>query len=163
MSRRKTQLESRNFIRLAYLAIGSAIAFSGNNAFAQSNIVPDDTLGNQKSKVIGNFGGLPVELIEGGAKRGANLFHSFREFNVSEGRGAYFTNPSGVENILSRVTGTNPSNILGTLGVLGNASGEGGGEIQLQGRNITLTNGSTILVETLGSQSGGQLPLGQSS
>ncbi|HEY9706647.1 MAG TPA: filamentous hemagglutinin N-terminal domain-containing protein, partial [Oculatellaceae cyanobacterium] len=41
---------------------------------------------------------------------------------IREGRGAYFTNPAGIENILSRVTGTNPSNILGTLGVLGNAN-----------------------------------------
>ncbi|NEQ62590.1 MAG: filamentous hemagglutinin N-terminal domain-containing protein, partial [Moorea sp. SIO4A1] len=30
--------------------------------------------------------------------------------------------PAGVANILSRVTGTNVSNILGTLGVLGNAN-----------------------------------------
>ncbi len=54
--------------------------------------------------------------------RGANLFHSFREFNVEEGRSAYFTNPAPIENILSRVTGDNPSQILGKLGVLGNAN-----------------------------------------
>jgi filamentous hemagglutinin family protein len=50
------------------------------------------------------------------------LFHSFGEFNIGEGRGAYFGNPSGITNIFSRVTGGNPSNILGTLGVLGNAN-----------------------------------------
>jgi filamentous hemagglutinin family protein len=60
-----------------------------------------------------------VEQIDGGATRGANLFHSFQEFNVGEGRSAYFTNPAGIENILTRVTGANPSNILGTLGVSG--------------------------------------------
>jgi filamentous hemagglutinin family protein len=122
MSRSKTRFKSRNSVRLAYLAIGSAIAFSGRDAFAQSNIVPDETLGSENSQVIPNAGGRQVELIEGGARRGANLFHSFREFNVDEGRGAYFANPNGVENILSRVTGTNASNILGTLGVLGNAN-----------------------------------------
>jgi filamentous hemagglutinin family protein len=60
-----------------------------------------------------------ADQIDGGATRGANLFHSFREFNVGEGRSAYFSNPAGIENILTRVTGTNPSNILGTLGVTG--------------------------------------------
>ncbi|MCU0533289.1 MAG: filamentous hemagglutinin N-terminal domain-containing protein [Hydrococcus sp. Prado102] len=101
---------------------GTIIVTSGNSVFAQSQIVPDKTLGSENSRVIRNADGLPVELIRGGARRGANLFHSFREFNVSEGRGAYFVNPAGVENIMSRVTGTNPSNILGTLGVLGNAN-----------------------------------------
>ncbi len=66
--------------------------------------------------------GLPIEVIAGGAQRGQNLFHSFSQFNVSAGRGAYFANPVGVQNILSRVTGGNPSNILGTLGVLGSAN-----------------------------------------
>ncbi|MBD0328055.1 MAG: filamentous hemagglutinin N-terminal domain-containing protein, partial [Pyrinomonadaceae bacterium] len=45
-----------------------------------------------------------------------------REFNIGEGRGAYFGNPSGITNIFSRVTGGNQSNILGTLGVLGPAN-----------------------------------------
>lgn len=66
--------------------------------------------------------GVESDRIDAGAVRGANLFHSFQEFNVREGRGAYFSNPAGVESIFSRVTGTNPSNILGTLGVLGNAN-----------------------------------------
>ncbi|WP_339379448.1 MULTISPECIES: hypothetical protein [Okeania] len=38
--------------------------------------------------------------MEGGVIRGANLFHSFQEFNVGEGRSVYFTNPTGIENIL---------------------------------------------------------------
>jgi filamentous hemagglutinin family protein len=95
----------------------------GNYAFAQSQIVPDRTLGSQRSIVKPDvIKGLSSDRIDGGARRGANLFHSFREFNVGEGRGAYFINPNGIENILSRVTGTNPSNILGKLGVLGNAN-----------------------------------------
>jgi filamentous hemagglutinin family protein len=86
----------------------------------QAQIVPDGTLGAERSRVT------PInpntERIDGGAIRGTNLFHSFQEFSIGEGRGAYFANPVGVENILSRVTGSNPSNILGTLGVLGNAN-----------------------------------------
>ncbi|NEP01058.1 MAG: filamentous hemagglutinin N-terminal domain-containing protein [Symploca sp. SIO2E9] len=50
------------------------------------------------------------------------LFHSFSEFNVNEGERVYFNNPSGIDNILTRVTGSNLSNILGTLGVDGGAN-----------------------------------------
>jgi filamentous hemagglutinin family protein len=79
-------------------------------------ITPDNTLGNENSVVntVGNR-----DTINGGALRGANLFHSFQEFGISGGREAYFANPAGIQNILSRVTGGNPSNILGKLGVLG--------------------------------------------
>ena len=94
-----------------------------NPAFSQaSNIVPDDTLGESSSQVIENADGQPNELITGGAQREQNLFHSFQEFNVSEGRGAFFANPEAVSNIFSRVTGNNPSNILGVLGVNGAAN-----------------------------------------
>ena len=89
----------------------------------RAQIIHDNSLGAESSIVTPNVNikDIPSDQIDGGAIRGANLFHSFQEFNIGEGRGAYFTNPSGIENILSRVTGTNPSNILGTLGVLGNA------------------------------------------
>ncbi|MEH2275562.1 MAG: filamentous hemagglutinin N-terminal domain-containing protein [Nostoc sp.] len=89
-----------------------------------SAIAPDNTLGVENSKVVTNFNlnGLPVEVITGGATRGINLFHSFREFNVSEGRGAYFLSPSAdIQNILARVTGSNRSEILGKLGTSGNS------------------------------------------
>jgi filamentous hemagglutinin family protein len=98
------------------LVIGGAlIASFGNCAFAQ--IVPDTTLGNESSTVTRVRP--TIDQINGGATRGTNLFHSFQEFNVGEGRSAYFTNPAGIENILTRVTGTNSSNILGTLGISG--------------------------------------------
>ncbi|MEH2144230.1 two-partner secretion domain-containing protein [Nostoc sp.] len=85
-----------------------------------SAIAPDNTLGAENSKVVTNFNGLPVEVITGGATRGINLFHSFREFNVSEGRSAYFLSFSAdIQNILARVTGGNRSEILGRLGTLG--------------------------------------------
>jgi filamentous hemagglutinin family protein len=84
-----------------------------------SNIIPDDTLKSESSLVEQNFLDLPIELIQGGAIRGANLFHSFREFNVSEGRSAYFLNPSAdIQNIVARVTGKKPSEIFGILGTL---------------------------------------------
>ncbi len=97
---------------------GTMSAFWGNRANAQ--IIPDDTLGAENSVVT------PIDQlndrIDGGASRGSNLFHSFLEFNIGEGRGAYFANRAAIENIFSRVTGSNPSHLLGTLGVLGNAN-----------------------------------------
>ena len=87
--------------------------------FAQSNIIPDDSLGSESSIVVPfDSGGLSIDAISGGATRGSNLFHSFKEFNVGEGRSSYFlNNDNNLQNILTRVTGNNPSNILGTLGI----------------------------------------------
>ena len=88
-----------------------------------AQIVPDNTLGDENSVVTPlDSQGSPIDFIEGGATRGANLFHSFQEFNVNTGRGAYFNNPTGIENILSRVTGNNISNINGVLGVFGGSA-----------------------------------------
>ncbi|HEY9652436.1 MAG TPA: filamentous hemagglutinin N-terminal domain-containing protein, partial [Coleofasciculaceae cyanobacterium] len=106
----------------SFLTISGAIAFGENATLAQ--ITPDSTLGSERSVVTpnANVKGLPAELIEGGALRDANLFHSFLEFNVGDGQRVYFANPAGIENILTRVTGINRSNILGTLGVDGRAN-----------------------------------------
>ncbi|EDX73516.1 filamentous haemagglutinin family N-terminal domain protein [Coleofasciculus chthonoplastes PCC 7420] len=99
-----------------------AIALVAAPAIAQ--IQPDTTLGAEQSIVAPNveIKGLPADLIEGGAIRDTNLFHSFLEFNVGEGGRVYFANPQGIETIFSRVTGNDISNILGTLGVNGQAS-----------------------------------------
>jgi filamentous hemagglutinin family protein len=92
-------------------------------ASVKAQIEPDNTLGTQNSQVTpDNINGVDSDRIDGGATRDSNLFHSFREFNVGENRGAYFTNPDDITNIFSRVTGGNSSNILGRLGVLGNAN-----------------------------------------
>ena len=100
-----------------------ALVFSLSPIVATAQIVPDDTLGKESSVVVpDNIKGIPSERLEGGAIRDGNLFHSFGEFNVGEGQGAYFANPALIENIFTRVTGTNVSNLLGTLGVLGNAN-----------------------------------------
>ncbi|MCP2728081.1 two-partner secretion domain-containing protein [Limnofasciculus baicalensis] len=104
------------------LVCGGGIALTVNPVFAQ--ITPDGTLGTEGSIVTPNtqIRGFPADLIEGGAFRGSALFHSFAEFNVNNGQRIYFANPTGIENIFSRVTGNNPSDILGTLGVNGAAN-----------------------------------------
>ncbi|MBW4592134.1 MAG: filamentous hemagglutinin N-terminal domain-containing protein [Brasilonema angustatum HA4187-MV1] len=91
---------------------------------ARAQITPDNSLGAESSVVAPNveIKGIPSDRIDGGATRGTNLFHSFQEFNINAGRGAYFSNPAGIANILTRVTGGNVSNIQGVLGVLGNAN-----------------------------------------
>ena len=88
---------------------------------AKSQILPDTTLGSENSVVIPNIEikGNQTDLIEGGAVRGTNLFHSFTDFNVLPEQSVYFANPVGIDAILSRVTGSTPSNIFGTLGVHG--------------------------------------------
>ncbi|NES19409.1 MAG: filamentous hemagglutinin N-terminal domain-containing protein [Symploca sp. SIO3E6] len=92
--------------------------------YALAQIIPDNTLGTEASTITPdvNLNGLPADLINGGATRGINLFHSFLEFNIDNGGRVYFASPVGIDNILTRVTGGNPSQILGTLGVDGVAN-----------------------------------------
>ena len=96
----------------------------GVNDCVKAQIVPDNTLGAEGSVITPNviINGIPSDQIDGGATREANLFHSFSQFNVDAGRGAYFTPPPEIVNILTRVTGANRSDILGRLGVLGDAN-----------------------------------------
>lgn len=90
----------------------------------QAQIIPDNTLSTEASKITPKvlIKGSLNDLISGGAQRGVNLFHSFTEFNIKDGQGVYFANPSGVTNILTRVTGVHSSKIFGTLGVNGRAN-----------------------------------------
>jgi filamentous hemagglutinin family protein len=119
------------YYRSGGFGIGGAITLLGcfasialHHPAALAQITPDATLGNETSIVTpnANVRGVPADLIQGGATRGVNLFHSFTDFNVGNGQRVYFANPTGIETILSRVTGNNLSNILGTLGVDGGAS-----------------------------------------
>ena len=89
-----------------------------------AQIIPDQSLGNESSVVTPNVNlkNAIADYIEGGAVRGNNLFHSFSEFNVLEQGRVYFASPSSIENILTRVTGNNLSDISGTLGVNGSAN-----------------------------------------
>ncbi|MEQ8468607.1 two-partner secretion domain-containing protein [Coleofasciculus sp. E1-EBD-02] len=89
-----------------------------------AQITPDSTLGAEGSSILPDgvvIDGVTADLIQDGASRGSALFHSFLEFNINEGQRVYFANPDGIEAIFSRVTGTDPSDILGTLGVNGAA------------------------------------------
>jgi filamentous hemagglutinin family protein len=108
---------------LLQISFGCLFLIFFNNT-AKAQIVPDNTLGAEASRLTPNvlINGANADRIDGGAIRGINLFHSFSEFNIDDGQRVYFGNPSGVENIFSRITGNNLSNIFGTLGVDGNAN-----------------------------------------
>ena len=50
-----------------------------------------------------------------GQPQGDNLFHSFKDFNLQSGESATFFGPGDFQNVISRVTGGNPSNIDGVI------------------------------------------------
>lgn len=72
---------------------------------------------------VSHVAGQPNYDITGGTRpgNGTNLFHSFGDFSVGANHIANFRNDSGLAtaNILSRVTGGNPSNIFGTIQTMG--------------------------------------------
>ena len=111
-------------------SLNSAIWFSSLIAYSAlhspptiAQLTPDASLGRESSQVTPDIliNSDLADLIEGGALRDRNLFHSFLEFNVSDGQRVYFANPTTVETIVTRVTGLSESQIRGTLGVDGMA------------------------------------------
>jgi filamentous hemagglutinin family protein len=105
---------------VGFVVSAFATVFSDNSALCQQ-IKPDNTLGQESSVVNSNIpvNNSPSALITGGAVRGGNLFHSFKELNVDDGQSVYFNNPNGIERIITRVTGNSRSEILGKLGISG--------------------------------------------
>ncbi|MDM8551054.1 filamentous hemagglutinin N-terminal domain-containing protein [Desulfobacterales bacterium HSG2] len=77
--------------------------------------------GIQLDGTLGNAGKLDLPgpnydiKAEYGQQAGTNLFHSFHQFNIHSDETATFSGPSSVQNIISRVTGGDPSWIDGTL------------------------------------------------
>ncbi len=135
--------KAERFLLGVLLGLG-VMALGGDGVWAQSTIVPDGTLGAERSRVtpLDVPFGLPIDAITGGAQRGQNLFHSFQEFNVAGGRSVYFFIPNPlVRHVLSRVTGTNRSDILGTLGTLRPSDGV----TQVPGVNVFLINPNGVL------------------
>ena len=109
-------MRTKAFFLASIILIGGA-ASSLSLAQVTTNITSSG-LGTSVSPVSGG-----VVTITGGTRpgNGSNLFHSFGFFNVGAGNTANFFNDSGLftQNILSRVTGGNPSNIFGTIQTTG--------------------------------------------
>ena len=106
------------------LLVGWTIVMGGvmHPTEVKARPVADNTLGSERSVVTPLLVSPGTDRIDGGAIRGLNLFHSFSRFNVDAGRIVNFANPNGIANIITRITGTDRSEILGELGVLGDAN-----------------------------------------
>ncbi|MEM9215576.1 MAG: filamentous hemagglutinin N-terminal domain-containing protein [Cyanobacteria bacterium P01_F01_bin.150] len=90
-------------------------------ASAHAQVIPDLTLENP-SKVNESAGS--VIEITGGTRAANNFFHSFESFSIPEGRIASFQSvDSDINAVISRVTGSNRSDINGLIQVL-NTNGQ---------------------------------------
>lgn len=76
-----------------------------------AEITTDGSLGTKVNLPGPNFQ-IEAEL---GQQHGGNLFHSFQNFNLQNHESATFSGASSVQNVISRVTGGNPSIIDGII------------------------------------------------
>ncbi|MBW4658933.1 MAG: filamentous hemagglutinin N-terminal domain-containing protein [Drouetiella hepatica Uher 2000/2452] len=133
-------------------AIGLLIWMLWGSNLALSQVVGDTTL--PRPSQVGNQGNALV--ITDGTEAGTNLFHSFREFSVPNGRTASFRGVDpAITHIFSRVTGSRISRIDGTIEVLRSDGSLSAANLFLLnpngivfGRNASLNVGGSFLATT---------------
>lgn len=87
-----------------------------NAGISQAQIVSDGTLNTLVEQLES------MRKITGGERVGNNLFHSFEEFSIPIGVEAIFENAADIENIFTRITGSEASFIEGLLQTAGGAN-----------------------------------------
>ncbi len=102
----------------ARLGAALACALMASTAAAQeSAIIADESPQGSAGTIVTSSEELTI--IDGGALRGGNLFHSFGQFDLAGGQTAQwqfsFGDPASIANIVNRVTGGSASLIDGTL------------------------------------------------
>ncbi|MGK7938310.1 MAG: filamentous hemagglutinin N-terminal domain-containing protein [Xenococcaceae cyanobacterium] len=107
------QLSYRFFSRSIFSVLFLA---SINSGITQAQVVPDGTLPTNVEQLE------MLRKITGGERVGDNLFHSFEEFSIPEGMEAIFENATDIQNIFTRITGSEISLIDGLLQTAGGAN-----------------------------------------
>jgi len=102
-----------------FFLLWAFVLFQDVMSYAQTSPITPSGLNTQVSAPENLPSGAVQHNITGGTRPGGggNLFHSFGAFGVPTDNIANFRNDSALPttNILSRVTGGNPSNIFGTI------------------------------------------------
>lgn len=127
---------------------GNKLFLSPNRAINRPPLVPDLELGAQTLALVGGSVSLDGAVLSATGGR-------VEVGSVTEGVVAIAPTAQGLS--LSYDNATSLGNITLANAALIDVSGPSAGEIQLQGQDISLTDGSAILAGTLGSGQGGEV------